>query len=242
MTLVSLRWRYRLHVDVEDTRDFSRSKGFSVRELEGQSRTFNDPYPLNQIEIKGADFGSNVKVVVSPRSTQIYFSINNLPEVKALENILDNLDKVEQILNEITIFFPDESVRFGIETRRSVMTDGMLKTWFMLKEELNKGYERLYDLILREASLVPIFLVQGKIGYAVSRLYVLSAELSRFQQDLIQLAKEQDIGEADKWESLLKEMTLESERFEAELASARTPVEFANIFDKYVSKAFSGSH
>jgi len=236
--MISLRWKYQLQVDIEDTRDFSRSKGFSVIELEGQSRRYNEPYPLNQIEIKGANLGSDVKVVVSPRSTQIYFSVDGVPGVKELENLLDNLGKVEQILNEVVVFFPYESVRFSMEARIPIMDDGMLKTWYMLKEELNRAYEKLYELILREASLVPIFLVQGKIGYGIERLDALSRELAKFQHDLIQMAKEQGIEGADKWENLLNEMTLESKSFEAELASARSPIEFRNIFDKYLSKAF----
>jgi hypothetical protein len=135
--MISLRWKYQLQVDIEDTRDFSRSKGFSVIELEGQSRRYNEPYPLNQIEIKGADLSSDVKVVVSPRSTQIYFSVDGVLGIKELENLLDNLGKVEQILNEVVVFFPNESVRFSMEARTPIMNDGMLKTWYMLKEELN---------------------------------------------------------------------------------------------------------
>jgi hypothetical protein len=236
--MISLRWKYQLQVDIEDTRDFSRSKGFSVRELEGQSRRYNEPYPLNQIEIKGADLGSDVKVVVSPCSTQIYFSVNDVPGIKELENLMDNLGKVEQILNEVVVFFPDESVRFSMAARTPVMTDGMLKTWYILKEELNRGYEKLYELVLGEASLVPIFLIQGKIGCAIRRLEVLVNELVNCQRDLIKLAKDQDVTEAEKWEIELNEMLIESKRFEAELALARSPIEFRNILDKYLIKAF----
>jgi hypothetical protein len=108
----------------------------------------------------------------------------------------------------------------------------------MVHAERRTQYEKLYELIIREASLVPIFLVQGKIGYGIERLDALSRELTKFQHDLIQMAKEQGIEGADKWENLLNEMTLESKSFEAELASARSPIEFKNIFDKYLSKAF----
>lgn len=227
----SLRWKYGIQAYVEETGSQARSRGFSVIYLEGQSRT-GQLFPLNQVEIKGGDFDSDVRVIVGPQVTQIYFSIKEIPSMEGLGYILDNLEKVEQILNEVVIFAPNEIARFNMETRKPVMSIGMLKTQFKLNEEFHRVLEKVGGLVLREFAQAFVYVSQGKIGYALKRMDALSSELLNFQRDLIRMAKEQGIEEADKWESEL----LESERFEAELASARSPIELRNLLEKYWSK------
>lgn len=235
---MEIRWRFKINADVEETECLAVSKGFSARQLEGQSRTNDEPYPLNQVEITNWNFSSDVKVVVSPTVTQVYFNVESIPKIAELENIVMDLGKVEKILNEVVVFAEDETARFSMETEIPVMSIGMLKVQHMLKEETHRAFERLYELVLREVSIAPVFLIQGKIGYAMNRLDILSNELINFQRDLIKLAKDQGIAEADKWESELNEMTAKSKSFEAELASARSPIEFRHILDKYLIKAF----
>lgn len=232
--MTELRWRYKLNVCIEETWQSACNSGFSVRMLEGQSRTNEELYPLNQIEIKGWDLSSKVKVIVSPTVTQVYFYIENIPEINELENIAMDLGKVEQILNEVVVFAPDETARFSMETKIPVTSPSMLKTECMLKEKIHRASERLYELVLSEISLAHILLAEGKIGYALKRMGALSSELLNFQRNLIQWAKEQGIAEAEKWEREL----LASERFEAELASARSPMELRNLLEKYWSKGF----
>ena len=229
-----LRWRFKIRVDVKETEYLARSKGLSAYEYEGQSRTNEEPYPLNQIEIKGWDFNSNVKVTVSPTVTQIYFYIENMPEIEELENIVTNLGKVEQILNEVVVFAPDESTRFSMETEIPVMSISMLKTQCMLKEELNGIFERLYELVLREISHAHIFLAQGKMGYARKRLDVFLSELVNFQRGLIQMAKEQGLEEAEKWEEELNKSISTSKLLETELALAKSPAEIKRIMERYL--------
>ena len=224
-------------MDVEDTRDFAMDKGLQVFELEGQSRRFLEPYPLNQIKIKGRALGSNVKVIVSPYTSQIYFSIEDAPGIDKLENLVENLWQVEQILNEVVVFVPDETVRFNMETRTPVMSIGMLKVQYMLKEKLNWAFEKLFELILTEISHAFILSARGKPDYAMKRMDALFGEFVNFQRNLIQMAKDQGIEEAEKCESELNEMISQSKRFEAELAFAKSPSEFRNILDKYLSKA-----
>ena len=232
-----LRWRFKINVDVEETGYFARSKGFGVYQLEGQSRTNEELYPLNQIEINGWDLSSKVKVIVSPTVTQVYFYVENIPEIGDLENIFTNLGKVEQILNEVVVFAPDETARFTMETEIPVLSIGMLKTQYMLKEKLHGVFERLYELVLKEISDVHILFAQGKLGYAMKRMDTFFAELVNLQRNLIQMARDQGIEEAKKCESELNEMISQSKRFEAELAFAKSPSEFRNILDKYLSKA-----
>lgn len=188
--MASLQWKYEVQTYVEETGSQARNEGFSVIYLEGQSRT-GQSFPLNQVEIKDGDFDSDVKVVVGPQVTQIYFSIEEAPSTEDLEFILDNLDKVEQILNEVVIFTPDEIARFNMETRKPVMSIGMLKTQHMLKEEVNKAFEMLYQLILSEISYAHISLAQGK-DVSLKRLNAILSELIKTERGLIQMAKEQD--------------------------------------------------
>lgn len=204
-----------------------------VNWLEGMSRTYKEFYPLNQIEIKGWDLDSKVKVVVSPTVTQIYFYIESTPEIVELENIVADLGKVEHILNEVVIFSPDETTRFSMETEIPVMSIGMLKTQDMLKEHFQKALYDFSELVLKELANSYILMAQGKVGYVMKRMNVLIKELMNSQRNLIQWAKEQGIEEAEKWESDL----LQSERFGAELASVRSPIELKNLLDKYWDKA-----
>ena len=225
---MELRWRFRINADVEETERLARSKGLSARPLEGQSRTNEELYPLNQVEIKGWNLTSNVKVIVSPTVTQVYFDIESCG-IEELENITVSLGKVERILNEVVVFAEDEAARFSMETEVPVMSIGMLKAQYALKEEVHRAVEGLYELMLKEVSLVPVFLAQGKIGYAISRLDTLSNGLVNMYHELIQRAKEQGFEEAAEWEA-------QSLQFEVELASARSPADFANLFGKYLDK------
>lgn len=234
-----LRWQYKIQAYVEETGSQARSRGFSVIYLEGQSRT-GQIYPLNQVEIKGGDFDSDVRVVVGPQVTQIYFSIKEIPSMEGLEYILDNLEKVEQILNEVVIFAPNEIARFNREIKRPVMSIGMLKAQYMVKEGVNRALGMFYELILKEISYANISLAQGKI-VPLKRLDVILSELIKIQRGLIQRAKEQGNEKAEKYEHEFNEMILHSKRFEAELASAKSPADIKKIIEKYSSKLFGFS-
>jgi len=228
-----LRWRFKINVDVEETGYVAESKGFSVHWLEGQSRTNEELYPLNQIEIKGWDLDSKVKVVISPRVTQVYFYLESTPGIVELENIVADLGKVEQIMNEVTVFSPNETARFSVETEIPVMSIGLLKTQDMLKEHLQKVLYDLTELFLKELTNCHILMAEGKIGYAMKRLESLSRELYNSQRSLIDWAKEQGIADAKKWESSL----LQLERFEAEVRSVRLPIDLKNLINKYWSSS-----
>jgi len=149
---MELRWRFKIYVDVEETEWSARSKGFLVRQFEGQSRTNEEMYPLNQIKIEGWDLNPKVTVIVSPTVTQVYLHIEEVPEIEELENIVMNLGKVEQILNEVVVFTPNETTRFSMETEIPVMSVSMLKTQHMLREKLDGVFEKLFELILSEIS------------------------------------------------------------------------------------------
>jgi len=228
----ALQWKYKIQAYVEETASHAKNKKFSTVYLEGQSRT-GHPFPLNQVEIKGGDLGSNVKVIVSPRVTQVYFFVNDISDMEELESIMGNLGEVEQILNEVVIFAPNETARFGIETEIPVMSYSMLKAQQKVLSKFHEAIDKLGELVLEEIVQAFIFLAKGKIGYGMKRIEVFLRELTKVQRNLIQWAKDQGIKEAEKWERELNEIISSSRRLENELASAKSPLEIENILEKY---------
>lgn len=227
-----LRWRFKIQAYVEETANHASGKRFLVRHLEGQSRT-GQPYPLNQIEIKGEDLGSNVRVVVSPHVTQVYFYVEDIPGIEGLENIVRNLGEVEQILNEVVIFAPDEIAKFSVETEIPVLSVSMLMTRERVVSECNKALDKLEGIVLNEISLAFISFTRGKIVHAKKRIEVILNELIKGQRGLIQMAKEQGIKGAKKWEEELDKMVSTSRCLETELASAQSPAEIDEILKRY---------
>jgi len=228
-----LRWKYELQANVEQTGNHARSKGFSVRLFEGQSATYWQPYPLNQIEIKGGNLDPNVRVIVSSQVTQIYFSINDIPDIEELENIIGNLGEVEQILNEVVIFAPNETTRFSMETEIPVLSYSMLRTQQKLTVRFHEALEKLEGMVLNEIVQAFVSLTRGKIAYAWKRIEVFLHELVDLQRNLIQMAKEQGIKEAEKWKEELDKSISASRQLETELASAQSPIEVDRILKKY---------
>ena len=224
---------------VEETAYKARSKGFSATFFEGQSRT-GEPYPLNQIEITGDDFGSDVRVIVGPQVTQVYFSISDIPSIDEVENILDNLDQVEQILNEVVIFAPNEMAKYDMETKRPVMSLPMLKIQNMLNKEVNRALDMLNELVFREISHANVSWAKGNF-VPPKRLESLLGGLIKIERGLIQRAKEAGSDKAEKYELQLNEMIWQSKRFEAELASAKSRADIRKLIEKYSSKLFSFS-
>jgi hypothetical protein len=167
-----LRWKYKIQVDVEETAKHARRKGFSVRLLEGQSRTHGEPYPLNQIEIKGGGFEFlNVdKLIVGPHVTQLY------------KKNSQKLDEIDRILNDIVVFAPKETSRFGREIRMPVQTIRRLR-------ERKKAMEKLYDAAFS-------VLVQRKITDALSegREYITSTEINQVLEDVRREATRPKVG------------------------------------------------
>lgn len=228
-----LRWSYKIQVDIEKTEENARNKGFSVMCFEGQSRTLGEPFPLNQIEIKNGEFGSDTRVIVSPSVTQIYLSINDIPSIEELEHIVKHLEEVEQVLNDTVVFGLGETARFGRDTEIPILSVSMLKTQRKLGETFHKALDELQGIFLSEFVRAFVLLTRGEIAYGKKRLEVFLRELTKMERGLIQMAKEQGFKEAKKWEEELNRTLLTSKRFETELALARTPVEINMILKRY---------
>jgi len=227
-----LRWKYRIQVSVEETAKKTREKGFSVRFLEGQSRTFGVPYPLNQIEIKSDRFGSNVKVIVGNKVTQIYVSSSDEPTIGDLEKIVDRLDNVENILNQVVTFSDNETGRYNAKTRKPVMSVMMLKMKKMVSDGLDDLIQAMFQLFLKEFSRVQMLLLQGKI-VPQNDLHFMLNEMVKTQRGLIQIFKEQGNDQLEKYERELDETIAYTNRFTDEIRSAKSQREINKIIKKY---------
>ena len=227
-----LRWRYRIQVSVEETAYRMKEEGFVVIFLEGQSRTFGEPYPLNQIDIKSEIFGSNVKVKVGPNVTQVYFALNDEPTIDDLEEIVANLEKVENILNQNVKFSDNETSRYNEKTRKPVMSVTMLKMKKMLSDGFDDIIQAMSQLYFKEFSRSLMLLAQGKIVPS-DDLHCMFNEMVKTQRGLIQIFKEQGNDQLEKYERELDETVSYTNRFTDEIRSAKSQREINEIIKKY---------
>jgi len=127
-----LRWKYRIHTDVEATESKARSKGFLPRPLEGQSRGKQTEYPLGMIEIRGGEFKAlNVKVVVGPNVIQVYKYDREVPDI----------EKIDEYLNTFVVRAEGEQKVFCDETRSEIQTLSMLR----FRDEFTSGILKQQD-------------------------------------------------------------------------------------------------
>ena len=86
-----------------------------------------------------------------------------MPSIEEVEIILDNLDKGENILNEVVVFTPNEMNRFNMKTRKPVMSVGLLKITKRVNDGFNDAIQTINELAIKEFLKANISLVQGKI-------------------------------------------------------------------------------
>lgn len=211
-----LRWKYEISIDVDETAENARSKGFSVKNLEGQSRRIGALYPLGQIEIKGGKFEHlDVQLIlVGPRVTQLY------------KKGTQNLDEVDHILNDIVVFASGETSRFGKEARIEICTSSMLKE----RHKLIMKILRLKEERRRESERESAYIFANFSGEELQRRTneSLQKEINQAEH-LIQKMKEMGIKEAVEKEKRLNEIKANLKRWETERASARSEIELSKI-------------
>lgn len=219
----SARWKYKVQVNVEETKNKAEKRGFSCRLLEGQPKNkkgkdgWGEGYPLNQYEIAGGDFPSNIKIHLSHKTTQIFFFSNTeitAPKgidlegfehfLDSMERLVTDLEKTERIMNELAAFVHNEKNRFGLDTRTNVKVPSM----YRLIIESSKVSQKIQDALMKafgdEFDKAFDDIVHGRVYFAKRRLDLLVREVASFQQHLIKLAKEWGNPEAEKWEADLK--------------------------------------
>jgi len=134
---LDFRWKYKIAVDVEATRQKALTMGYVANEMEGQS-TKGTEYSLGIIEISGGQLTNlKVKVQIGAEKTQVYSPNHEI------------IIKVEGLLNELTVRLDDEKRLFSKEIRVEVQTLDYLKyrselisTILRLQDESQKEYKR----------------------------------------------------------------------------------------------------
>lgn len=221
------RWKYKIKIEVEETRSAAQNRGFSTRLFEGQPKNlkgkngWGEPYPLGQCEISGSTLSANTKIQISPKMTQIYFFGQELmkpskisieammPFLKGFASLVDNLEKTERLMNDLAIFLPEEKLRFDISTRIQTKVPAMYRliiTSEGLKQDLLDDLVNQYYV---EIDKVYADMFGGRLDLARGRLDELIEEIVFFQRDLIKLAKDWKDPNAEKWETNLNKMLFE---------------------------------
>jgi hypothetical protein len=219
------RWIYKIQVNVEETRNKAEKNGFFCRSLEGQPKNkrgkdgWGEEYPLNQYEITGGDFPSNIKIHLSHKTTQIFFFSNKeitAPEsldLEGFEHFLDNMERfvtdletTERIMNKLAAFAPTEKLQYGFDTR----TNARIPSMYRLIIESSKANQKMQDAVMKaywdEFNKALHEIGQGRPYLAKKRLDLLVREATSFQLSLIEMAKEWGNPKAEKWESDLKKI------------------------------------
>ena len=218
------RWRYQVKIDVEETKSRAENLGFSCRLLEGQPQLKKhkikknkdgccEPYPLPEYEITGGELSHSAKIQIAPKTTQIFFFGPELikpiritfeelqPFVDRISVVANDLEKAENLMNELAAFVDDEQGRFGQATRIYVKVPAM----YRLIIASNDVYQQLLDDImtkfLNEYILAFDEMLQGKISFARRRMDDLLKEIVFFQRSLIATAKEMKDPRAEQWEA-----------------------------------------
>lgn len=204
--MVSIRWKYNLKVDVEETESNAKKQGFEARLLEGESRTYHQHYPLNQVKISGGNLSPNMKVHVGPNVTQVYYYIESHPTLETLEKMVSDVEIAERILNYTIIFAPDEIARFGKATAKPVESVSMLKLQTNLRDGFNKTLDEFERIFMCEIDKILFDATQGRTLFAANRIKALLDELTRFYKEIVNLAREWGLSEAEKWDEDLKKI------------------------------------
>lgn len=216
------RLRYNVQIDIEETRFKAEKNGFFCRLLEGQPKNkrghngWGEGYPLNQYEIKGGKLPSNTKIHIAPRVTQIFFFGKEIPkpsnaDVEKFERFLDqmepfvnDLERTEKIMNDLSVFVPDEQNRFGMSTRIYTKIPGNYRLIQSLKDTNQQIIDEIMNKYWAEIEKAYTEMFQGKPYLARRRLAALIGEMNFFLQNLINMAKEWKDPRAEQWESELK--------------------------------------
>jgi hypothetical protein len=206
IAFVSIRWKYDLKVNVQETENNSKAQGFESRLLEGETKNFSQHYPLNQVKISGGNLSPKIRVHVGPNVTQIYYSLENPSTFETLQRMVSDVENTERILNYTIVFAPDENARLGKDTGKPVMSTSMLKLQIHLKDVFKKFLDDLGQFCMREIAKSFLDIAQGKPFLAEKRLSTSLDELTRFYAEIVKIARDQGLSQADKWDEDLKKI------------------------------------
>jgi hypothetical protein len=218
------RWRYCIKLDVEETAEKARQLGFVCRSLEGQPKNkkgkdgWGEDYPLNQYEITGFRLPKRVKIHLAPKATQIFIlgkielpvpsEISNDKIVilyNNLEKLLDELEDSEKVLNEISVFTPDEKNRFSQSSRIYSKIPSMFRLIISSNDAFQYILNRFEQKGMEEIRTIWIEILQGNVVLAKSRLEALNSDITYCYNDILNFAKEWNDPRVKQWEEDFKE-------------------------------------
>ncbi len=213
------RWKYKVKIDVEETRSKAQNLGFSCRTFEGQPKNkrgkdgWGEHYPLPQCEIAGGDFPPNSKIHISPSMSQIFFfgselvnpSHTNLDELQSflerIEILAGDLEKSEKIMNGLAVFAAEEEGRFGQPARINANVPAMFRLIMSLKDVSQQLFDNIIKKFSDECIKASDEMLQGKIFLASKRIDDLLKEAVFFQRNLIDTARALKDPRAEQWEA-----------------------------------------
>ena len=204
--MVSIRWKYDLKAYVEETESNAKAQGFEAKLYESMTKNFSHHFPMNQVEISGGNLSPNITVHVGPNVTQIYYSIESPSTLDTLERMISDVDSAERILNYTIVFAPGETTRFGKDTSKPVMSTSTLKLQINLKDGFSKILDEFERSYMCEIDKIFFDAVQGQPFLAQQRLKALLDNLTGFYAEIVKMARDQGLPEADRWEEELKKI------------------------------------
>jgi hypothetical protein len=215
------RYRYKIQLEVEETKLQAERKGFKCRLLEGQPKNrkckdgYGEPYPLPQYEITGGTLSENLKIEIAPSTTQIYFfgnefvppkvinEVNMEPLLCQMELFCRELEHAEEVLNEIAVFSRNNEF-FNKENRIYSKTPAMYRLIISSRDIIDQLFDNINKLFMDEVDLVLADLLQGRIYQARKRLDNALVELEFFGKSLLSTAREMNDPRTAKLEADLE--------------------------------------
>jgi hypothetical protein len=221
------RFRYKIPLDVEATKQKAEEKGFIWRLHEGEPKNkrckdgVGEHFPLPQYEITRGRLSPNAKIELAPYTTQIYLFGEELkpPEmgdgeaflqnmeafIKKMEAYCQQIETAEEVLNEIAVFSGD-SAKFCGETRIYARTPAGYRLIINSRDITDHLLDNIEKAYLHEMDLAIAEMVGGNLNQARNRLELLLKELDFFAKSLIATARQMKDPRADKWEAEFRKL------------------------------------
>jgi hypothetical protein len=200
------RYRYKIQLDVEETKVKAESRGFTCRLLEGLPKNrkgldgYGEPYPLPQYEITGANLPDYIKIEIVPPKTINAETME--PILRQLESYCQELERVEEIMNEIAVFCNNNlAPAFSIERRIYTKTPAMYRLIIASRDITDQLLDNIMKIYWSEFDKAIAELSQGNFFQARRRLDQVENELEFFFKSLISTARQMKDPRVDKWEA-----------------------------------------
>jgi hypothetical protein len=204
--LVCLSWKYSIRIDIDETAANANRNGLTVIWLYGQSRTYHQEYPLNQIRFIGASLNPKLRVQISPNSTEFFYDTENLAELDEVEKTLCVVEDAERVLNLTVTFASGETRRFGSEIKKPIPSIPMLRLQMNLENKKQETWDKIQNIVLHQINEAFADMSRGNYHLAGMRIESVIIELVEEHQNLMNLAREWNDPHVQEWETKFRKM------------------------------------